>query len=245
MNQVSRGLLVACLVLLVAAVEASVPRTIHYQGKLTEPDGTPLTGDYTVTLRFYDAATEGTELWEEQHQLSLASDDNGVFSLTLGSLSPFSTEMTFNDPLWLSIAVDEGEEFSPRQPLAAASYAINADTLHLLDSSQLLAPGGSGGTLTALNASNLTTRTVPDARLSSSVSLLGATIESAEVTDATLTAADTADTFLTAGLGVTITKGASAWDISAVGSGGDVTAITAGTGLTGRGTSRDVTIPPA
>ena len=83
---------------------------------------------------------------------------------------------------------------------------------------------------------------MPDARLSANVSLLGDTIESTEVTDDTLTAADTATTFLIAGSGVTITKGTSSWDISATGSGGDITSVTAGTGLSGGGTSGDVTV---
>src|SRR3989338_8765359 len=111
MKRVVSGILVACglLVLsgvegsLVAVVEAGVPRTIHYQGKLTEPDGSPITGDHTVTLRLYDAATGWTTLWEEAHQLSLVRDDNGVFSVVLGSTTPFSSTITFNEPLWLTI----------------------------------------------------------------------------------------------------------------------------------------------
>jgi hypothetical protein len=119
-------------------VYADVPRTIHYQGKLTEPDGTPLVGEHDVTIRFYGAASEGEELWQERHTITLARSDSGVFSVTLGSHAPFGPSITFDDPLWLTIEVDGGGEFSPRQPLSAVSYAINADTLDGLDSAQFL-----------------------------------------------------------------------------------------------------------
>ena len=230
MNRVCRGFLVACCLLalsgvegsLVAVAEAAVPRTIHYQGKLTEPDGSPITGDHTVTLRLYDAATGGTKLWEEAHQLSLVRDDNGVFSVVLGSTTPFSSTITFNEPLWLTIEVDGAGEFLPRQPLSAVSYAINADQLDGLDATQFV----------QLDAGGF----IPDATLAANVSRLGSSIDTSEITDSTLAATDTADTFLTAGSGVTVTKAAGSWTIEAGGGGGgDITGVIAGTGLTGGG----------
>jgi hypothetical protein len=142
---------------------ADVPRTIHYQGKLVEPDGSPLVGEHTVTLRLYGAAAEGTELWEESHTLNLSQLDSGVFSVVLGSHIPFGSEITFNDPLWLTTEVDGQGEFSPRQPLSAVSYAINADLIDGLDSADLsflgpsidpseLAEGSVGAAALAANA---------------------------------------------------------------------------------------------
>ncbi len=246
---------------------ADVPRRIHYQGKLANADGSPLIGEHVLMLRLYGQASGGGLLWEEQHVVRLSEGDNGVFALVLGSQAPFGSSISFNDPLWLVIAVDGSEEFSPRQALAAASYAINADLLDGLDSTQLQAvvasqagagltasattfdvgagagivvgadavsvdvgttagdivqldangalPAVSGANLTSLNASNLTTGTVPEARLPSSVSSLGATIESAEVTDGALVSADTAGTFLAAGSGILITKGDASWTVAA------------------------------
>jgi hypothetical protein len=49
---------------------------------------------------------------------------------------------------------------------------------------------GNGANLTALNASQLTSGTVPDARLSANVSLLGSSITSGEIADGTIAAAD-------------------------------------------------------
>ena len=121
-----------------SVAEAAIPRNIHYQGKLTEPGGSALIGDHTVTLRLYDAATSGTQLWQETHTIHLERADNGVFSVVLGSQTPFDVSITFNNPLWLSIDVDGQGEFSPRQLLAAVSYAINADQLNGVSGSQYL-----------------------------------------------------------------------------------------------------------
>ena len=49
---------------------------------------------------------------------------------------------------------------------------------------------GNGAALTALNAGQLTSGTVPNARLSATVSQLGQTVESSEITDGTIQAAD-------------------------------------------------------
>src|SRR6185503_12349836 len=49
---------------------------------------------------------------------------------------------------------------------------------------------GSGAGLTGLNAANLGSGIVPDARLSANVSLLGQTIESTEITDGAIGSAD-------------------------------------------------------
>ena len=184
----------ACVALVVSlsAAWAGVPRTIAYQGKLTETNGVPLTGDHVVTLRLYDAAAEGAKLWEEQHAISLTALDSGVFALVLGAKTPFGSGITFNEPLWLSIEVDGAGEFAPRQPLSSVGYALNADTLDGLDSTQLLAAGGQGN------------------------------VTSAQIADGTIAAADTADTFLAAGSGVTVVKGAVSWTISTAIQPGDI-----------------------
>lgn len=303
-------LLAVCCVLfaiccMIESSYADVPRTIHYQGRVTEIDGTALVGQHQVTIRLYDAETGGTKLWEESHTLDIRTEDRGIFSILLGSQVPLTPTLSFNQPLWLTIEVDGEGELLPRQFLSSVGYAINADTLDGLDSSQFLTlasgvgditevnagsglsggaasgradlnieagtglivgtdsisvdvgttagkivqldvsgalPAVSGNPLISLNASSLSTGTMDDTRLSSNVSLLGTAIETTEVTDGTLIAADTSDTFLSAGSGVTVSKGVDSWTIATSGVVGDVTGVTAGLGLTGGGSSGDVTL---
>ncbi len=331
-------LVLACSwVCLLGIAQAAVPKTIHYQGKLTESDGTPVVGEHTVTMRLYDAFTAGTKRWEEQHRLNFLREDQGVLSLDLGSRTPFEGLVSFNDPVFLSIEIDTGGELVPRQALTSVGYALNADrldgasvgtspgsivqldatgalpavsganltklkTIIAADTSEIFLTAGSGVTVTkgvaswqiaatgssggigtvnagtgltgggssaavTLNvgagtgivvgpdAVNVDVGTgpnqivqldaagkIPDATLSSSISLLGSSIESAEVTDGTLTAADTAGTFLTAGSGVALTKGAASWEISATGTGGDITGVVAGAGLSGGAGSGEATL---
>ncbi|HIE30452.1 TPA: hypothetical protein EYP66_24600, partial [Candidatus Poribacteria bacterium] len=48
----------------ISAIEG-VPKLINYQGKLTDTEGNPLTGDFSMTFAIYDAEDGGNLLWEE------------------------------------------------------------------------------------------------------------------------------------------------------------------------------------
>lgn len=217
-RMLAAGLLAVCAT---APAWADVPRTIHYQGRLSTSAGTPLTGDVRVTIRLYDAAGGDQALWTEDHELSLTKADNGLFSVDLGSKTAFGDKLDFNEPLWLTTEVNGEGELSPRQLLSSVSYAINADLLDGLDSTALLAAA---------------------AALPADVTRLGASIETAEVTDGTLTAEDTAATFITAGPGVTVTKVAASWGVAMAATGGTITAVTAGAGLTGGAADGDAAL---
>lgn len=116
-----------------ALTEAAVPRIINYQGKFTNTDDTPLAGNYLVTFRFYDVASEGNAIWEESHILTI---NNGIFNVLLGSLKPL--DIDFNKDMWLGIEVSSDGEMTPRIKLASSAYAINAQAIDTLDSSQLM-----------------------------------------------------------------------------------------------------------
>jgi hypothetical protein len=72
---------------------------------------------------------------------------------------------------------------------AAEVYLMNQN-VRTSDAVSFSSVSGSGSGLTSLNASNLSSGTVADARLSANVSLLGSSISSSEIQDATITFAD-------------------------------------------------------
>jgi len=116
-----------------ALTYAAVPRIINYQGKFTDKDDNPLSGNYLVTFRFYDVATDGATLWEEGHILTLR---NGIFNALLGSIK--SLDIDFDKDLWLGVEISSDGEMSPRVKLASSAYAMNAQTIDMLESSQLV-----------------------------------------------------------------------------------------------------------
>jgi len=118
---------------LTAIAYAAIPRVINYQGRITDKDDNPLTGNFLVTFRFYDAETLGQLIWEEGHILTVK---NGIFSVLMGSVKPL--EIDFNKDLWLGMEVASDGEMTPRIKLASSVYALNAKSVDMISSSQLL-----------------------------------------------------------------------------------------------------------
>ncbi|MDD5449562.1 MAG: tail fiber protein [Candidatus Omnitrophica bacterium] len=104
---------------------ADIPRTMNYQGKLTDKQGYTLNGSYNVTFRIYDAPTLGNLLWQESHEGISVS--KGLFNVLLGTITPLN--LTFDKQYYLAIKVGADPEMTPRQPLASAPYAFIAGSL--------------------------------------------------------------------------------------------------------------------
>jgi len=114
---------------------AAVPRTINYQGYLTDSSGQPVNGSVNLSFGLFDTATGGSELWVETHPGVMVT--NGDYSVVLGSVDPVGNPLTlpFDVPYWLGMSVNAGPEKMPRMALASVPYALgsdyaaNADTL--------------------------------------------------------------------------------------------------------------------
>jgi hypothetical protein len=103
---------------------AQIPRTLSYQGILSDTLGTPKPdGTYAITFRLYDAPSGGTLLWAETQSLQVK---RGLFSAVLGSQTPFPSSLTFERQYWLGIQPAGNPELVPRIALSAVGYSLNA-----------------------------------------------------------------------------------------------------------------------
>ncbi len=118
--------LLALVVVLMASAQlfAQAPNTLLYQGKLTDSDGAPITDSTVVRFCIYRTPETETATWIETQKVG--PNAQGIFSVELGSVTPFSSTLFDGDPLWLGITVvTEGVEMLPRQQILSAPYAIN------------------------------------------------------------------------------------------------------------------------
>lgn len=125
MNSIGRFIIVVGLVFSVCGImgftaSAAVPKTMSYQGYLTDTVGTPISGNRSMTFRLYDVASNGSPLWTET-QPSVALT-NGIYQVNLGSVTPLN--LPFDQPYYLGITVATDPEMTPRQPLASVGTSL-------------------------------------------------------------------------------------------------------------------------
>lgn len=128
------------VLLLVMAVYASalagVPQTINYQGYLKNGGGVPVSSPTNISFRLYSSTRPSSGvLWSEERSVTPV---NGVYSVELGSSTPFGT-LPFDTPYFLGIAAGADPEMTPRQPLTSAPYALRAGTAENAGSAMTIA----------------------------------------------------------------------------------------------------------
>jgi hypothetical protein len=102
---------------------SQVPKTISYQGLLTDQTGRAVTdGNYSLTFKLYDALTSGNLLWSETQ--SNVAVSRGIASTVLGSVQTIN--LSFNTQYWLGVTIGSGSELTPRTSLTSAPYSFIA-----------------------------------------------------------------------------------------------------------------------
>ncbi len=145
--------LAVCLIV-TSAWPQSVPKTISFQGYLTDKaTGDPLNGNFDMRFALFDASTGGTELWFDDYTSVPVA--KGLYSVILGDKKPIN--LPFNQVYYVQMKVGL-ENLDTRLVLTSSAYSIsstNANNLisgtisnSLLDADlQDLADGSLSGSL--------------------------------------------------------------------------------------------------
>jgi hypothetical protein len=126
--------------LLASGAGAAVPSGVYFQGLALDPAGTPLNGTENVLMRIYAdpvSTTPGDLVYAEVH-LNVDFTD-GVFGVVIGDgdfpFGPFDESVFASPDLWLELEI-AGETLAPRAKLLSVAYALqcaNSETLDGLD----------------------------------------------------------------------------------------------------------------
>ena len=112
------------------------PRILSYQGVLFDSSGVAVPdGAYDMRFRLFREETGTVHAWQEVD--TAVSVFDGSFSTLLGDRTVFDRQFSNDFSLWLEVAVDlngngsfEADEvYAPRQRLAGAAWALEADRL--------------------------------------------------------------------------------------------------------------------
>lgn len=126
----------ACLV---GSPAQAIPPTVHYQGNLSEEDGSPVAGAVDLTMSIWDGPGPGASpLWSESHSATPVID--GAFAVELGSIEPFGPAFDSSTEIWLQVTVD-AETLAPRQHITSSFYSLrslHATQAGIADDSRLL-----------------------------------------------------------------------------------------------------------
>ncbi len=181
---------IAVLLVLSCTAYAQIPRSVSFQGVLTDEQGNLVPdGNHQLLLKLFDNAANGNLLFTETQTVPVV---NGMFNAIIGSVTPLPASLAFDRAYFLAVNVDGGTELSPRAPLTAAPYALRAATADLAQALTATATGavrsvnGQAGTLTLQGAGGTTVTNSGGAFTISSTGSGATGIQGVQNTDGTI-----------------------------------------------------------
>jgi hypothetical protein len=187
--------LLAFLVLATSApARAQAPRTISYQGILTDAAGTLVPdGNHALALTLYDAASGGVALFAETQTVPVV---RGTFGAILGSATTGGIPATvaFDRAYFLGVSVDSAAELAPRVPLTAVPYALRAAVADAVEAGSVHTASVAGAAITSdkLAAGAVASANVADGAIAG-VKLADGAVSVAKLVDGAVSTAKLAD----------------------------------------------------
>lgn len=104
-------------------------RTLAFAGQLTDTSNTPISTPKDVRFALYTSPFSNTndQIWQEQDNIN--PDQNGNFSIQLGSKIGIPQTVFESPSLYLGVQIGDSSELSPRQQVATVAYAANSQSL--------------------------------------------------------------------------------------------------------------------
>jgi hypothetical protein len=115
-------LVIAVFIMLSQMTQGAVPEQINYQGRLTDSGGNATTGNFTMSVRLYDAPTGGNITYQET--IGSVAVTKGVYSFQFGADGNGVTSVLTGQD-YLSLTID-GTEQSARTKLLTVPYSMKS-----------------------------------------------------------------------------------------------------------------------
>jgi hypothetical protein len=118
------SILVGIALLAAAPLADAAPSSISFAGRLSTSAG-PVNGSQLITFKVFNVLTGGTAVWNDTISLNA---DNGLVFATLGTTTnPLDATVFTGAPMFLEITIGS-ETLTPRLVLNAVPYALSAST---------------------------------------------------------------------------------------------------------------------
>lgn len=139
-----------CLLLLCASTIAfaQAPQQIKYQGVARDAAGAVIAnGTITVKFDIHDVTPAGAIIYSETHS-GVVTNQFGLFSINIGSVTPFPTNLFIGGDEFLETSVDFGAGLVSMgtSQFLSVPYAIFADSARVAGASGPMGPTGATGT---------------------------------------------------------------------------------------------------
>ena len=103
--------------------QSNTGRTFSYQAKIEQGNVPIADGKHVVSVRLYTAPSGGTPVYSEDQHATVTA---GILNLEIGLVSPLPLVFGFDTTYYLAIAIDGGDELTPRAHITAAPLALHA-----------------------------------------------------------------------------------------------------------------------